>query len=164
MALWTRRLHQPLPPPPPPPPPQAARHDTSLTRWRQLFSYRKRKAILNCFLAVPYFELSRHRAINLFLTAYCCGWLTTAECTNHRLLSEELLDRPDFVPSSSSSVARQPQGSGAGPDPLAQLFTMFKRVASTQEWYVNRTVFVIAFTPLLLLALTCSCTLPMLTC
>jgi len=114
---------------------------TTQSRWRQLFTQRKRKAVIDCFLAVPFYQLSKHRAVNLFLQTYCSRWLMDAEYTNHEMLTEELLDHQDHL-----HLLEQERGQGGEGeeskyrrawvprhDPLSQLFTMFRRLAGTES-------------------------------
>ncbi len=55
-----------------------------------------------------------------------------AEHANHDLLTEELLDHQDWL-----AARREERGEFPTPDPLSQLFTMFKRKASAGEWSVQ---------------------------
>ena len=172
-------------------------------RWKHLLSNRKQKAVISCFLAVPFFKLRRytqyfsslspplplppsspsplstppslpflppfphhhhhhflncckwlyllslspfrHSAINLFLRVYCQEWLGNAEHSTHQLLTEELLDRQDYLAAKRirdndmKPRHEQKQLSQMEPhiDPLSQLFKMLQRLATTGEWWVG---------------------------
>ncbi|CAI8034630.1 Ryanodine receptor 2 [Geodia barretti] len=98
------------------------------SKWKQFFTRRKRKAVLACFLAVPYFDISKHRAINLFLETYSQQWLESSEDHTSSALGHELLDHQDYlVTHKTASLPPHHR------DPLTQLFTMIKRKATTGE-------------------------------
>lgn len=86
----------------------------------------------------------------MFLHVYCHEWLNGSEQTRHHLLTEELLDRQDYLAVRQAKekeadligrralylqqdLLEQVIVSEQGPhlDPLSQLFKMVQRVATT---------------------------------
>ena len=96
---------------------------------------------LCCEFTFPLFHAHRHRRLNMFLQMYCNQWLQTSEHSTHDKLTEELLDKQDYLVSvrqaelRKMTVADQKRlGESSRPDPLTQLLHMFKREASAREW------------------------------
>lgn len=86
-----------------------------------------------------YWLLFRHRAVNIFLQHYCEWWLLVDEHAEHECLTSELLDKQDFLTAQQKEAAKklplEKQGLEVERlDPLSQLFTRFKRLASSGEW------------------------------
>ena len=79
--------------------------------------------------------------MNLFLHVYCREWLTELQQSTHSLLTEELLDRQDYLATKRirENDARprheQRQLAELEPltDPLSQLFKMLQRLAAAGE-------------------------------
>ena len=86
---------------------------------------------------------SRHRCLNMFLQTYCSQWLVSSEHYTHDHLTEELLDKQDYIVSRRrEEMKRMPENErrrrlreAPPPDPLTQLLHMFKRIATSREWY-----------------------------
>ena len=77
--------------------------------------------------------------MNMFLQMYCSQWLVTSEHSTHDNLTEELLDKQDYlVLRRQEEMKRMPEDDEKrlkeAPDPLTQLLHMFKRIASSREW------------------------------
>ena len=86
---------------------------------------------------------SRHRCLNMFLQTYCSQWLVSSEHYTHDHLTEELLDKQDYLVSRRrEEMKRMPEDEQRRlrefppPDPLTQLLHMFKRIATSREWYM----------------------------
>ena len=82
----------------------------------------------------------RHRCLNMFLEAYCEHWLQTSEHSTHDKLTEELLDKQDYLVSMQEvEMRRMPEqdqrrmGQRSKPDPLMQLLRKFNRLATSRE-------------------------------
>ena len=83
----------------------------------------------------------RHRCLNMFLQTYCTQWLLTSEQSTHDKLTEELLDKQDFLvlkrQEETKRMAQTDQKTlrkTSSLDPLTQLLNMFKRIATSREW------------------------------
>ena len=83
----------------------------------------------------------RHRCLNMFLQTYCSQWLVSSEHFTHDNLTEELLDKQDYLVSRRrEDMKRMPENEQRRlretppPDPLTQLLHMFKRIATSREW------------------------------
>lgn len=77
----------------------------------------------------------------MFLAEYCNLWLASSNQDSHLRLTEELLDKQDYL---ALQVSRDQSRDPAGEedwtddrvDPFAQLFTMFQRSAESGDGLV----------------------------
>ena len=76
----------------------------------------------------------------MFLQMYCHHWLQTSEHSTHDKLTEELLDKQDYLVSvrleelkTMSKTDLKKQVDSSPPDPLMQLLHMFRRRATARD-------------------------------
>lgn len=58
------------------------------SNWKKVISTQRKKAVMACFRMVPLHNLHRHRAINLFLSAYSDLWLSKVEWNQTKLIED----------------------------------------------------------------------------
>ena len=82
---------------------------------------------------------NRHRCMNMFLQFYCNQWLVSSEHCTHDKLTEELLDKQDYLVSKQQEELKSAVNPGEvvcsslSPDPLTQLLHMFRRIATSRD-------------------------------
>jgi ryanodine receptor 2 len=95
-------------------------------QWRKAVSLQRKRAVMACFRMIPLYNISRHRAINLFLKSYKEQWLKV-EPPGHDKLIE------DITGSSTEEGEPEEGKTEGGPEPLSQLITAFSRSATTES-------------------------------
>ncbi len=71
----------------------------------------------------------------MFLAEYCNSWLANSDHSSHLRLTEELLDKQDYLAVQISHDNSEPVVEWVDDhvDPFTQLFTMFQRAAESGE-------------------------------
>jgi Ca2+-binding EF-hand superfamily protein len=65
----------------------------SPSRWKKIkvLTDNRRRAVIRCFMSVPYFKLPMTRALNIFLHTYQEKWFDSVQKGSHLILREEML-------------------------------------------------------------------------
>ncbi|KAI0981288.1 hypothetical protein GJ496_001976 [Pomphorhynchus laevis] len=112
--------------------------------WRKLITTQRKKAVVACFRVAPLHSIPRHRAINLFISAYRQFWLHP---NNDSSMSSSALIKRLTSDNSDIEVISTIREEGKSPDcntneiltynPLRQFIQCLNRAATTE----NQTVF-----------------------
>ncbi|XP_064091941.1 ryanodine receptor-like isoform X23 [Macrobrachium nipponense] len=100
----------------------------SRSGWRKLLSFARKRAAIACLRSVPFYNIRRHRAVNLFLRTYREFWLSD-ENVGQEVVIEDLTQSFEEA-ESKKKEAEEDEGK---PDQLTQLVTTFSRKATTEH-------------------------------
>ncbi|KAG9509881.1 Ryanodine receptor, partial [Fragariocoptes setiger] len=98
---------------------------------RSCVSTQRRRVVIACFRMTSLHSLPRHRAINIFLRAYCDTWLCEENFGQQKLI-EDLTQTFEQAEQNKMFIGSTCNGSGIDNrrDPLAQLITTLSRQAT----------------------------------
>ncbi|KAF7669099.1 hypothetical protein LDENG_00247690 [Lucifuga dentata] len=98
--------------------------------WHKVLSKQRKRAVVACLRMAPLYNLSRHRAINLFLQGYNKSWISVEEQSFEENLVEDLARGGVMEQYRGDREEEKDVGDGAKTiDPLLQLITLFSRNA-----------------------------------
>ncbi|XP_042892542.1 ryanodine receptor-like isoform X4 [Penaeus japonicus] len=100
----------------------------SRSGWRKLLSFARKRAAIACLRSVPFYNVRRHRAVNLFLRTYREFWLSD-ENVGQEVVIEDLTQSFE----EAESKKKEAEEDDGKPDQLTQLVTTFSRKATTEH-------------------------------
>ncbi|XP_043197981.1 ryanodine receptor-like isoform X5 [Amphibalanus amphitrite] len=97
---------------------------------RSVLSVQRKRAVIQCFRQASLHQMTRHRAVNLFLQTYSNVWLSD-ENSGQEVLIEDLTQ--SFEDSERNKKTTKEEDEEEAPDPVTQLVTMFSRQAQMEQ-------------------------------
>ncbi|RXN33037.1 ryanodine receptor 2-like protein [Labeo rohita] len=95
--------------------------------WHKMLSKQRKRAVVACLRMVPFYNLPRHRAVNLFLQGYERVWLKA----EHDSPEDRLIE--DLAKAAHAEILKEGAEQRNNIDPLRQLINLFSQSALTER-------------------------------